>query len=66
MRDVVRRALGRMGVERHEIVTVYYGEGVERGAAEQLAQRIKTWFPTLEIEVMDGGQPYYAYILSAE
>jgi DAK2 domain fusion protein YloV len=66
MRDVVRRALGRMGVEKHEIVTVYYGEGVERGAAEQLAQRIKSWYPNLEIEVMNGGQPYYAYILSAE
>ncbi len=66
MRDVVRRALTRMGVEKHEIVTVYYGEGVERTAAEQLAKRIKSWFPKLDLEVINGGQPYYAYILSAE
>jgi uncharacterized protein len=66
MRDVVRRALTQMGIEKHEIVTVYYGEGVERSAAEQLARRIKGWFPSLELEVVSGGQPYYAYILSAE
>jgi len=66
LRDVVRRALTQMGIEKHEIVTVYYGEGVERSAAEQLAQRIKGWFPSLELEVVSGGQPYYAYIISAE
>jgi hypothetical protein len=55
-----------MGADRHEIVTIYYGEGIEAGAAQTLAQQIKSWFSSVEIEVVNGGQPYYAYIISAE
>jgi dihydroxyacetone kinase-like predicted kinase len=46
MLDVAQRALGRMGAGSHELFTVYYGEGVDRPAAEALAQRIKGWFPS--------------------
>jgi fatty acid kinase subunit A-like protein len=31
-----------------------------------MAKNIKTSYSQLEIEVVDGGQPHYAYILSAE
>ena len=37
-----------------------------RTTANEMAQRIKEWFPAQEIEVVDGGQPYYAFIISAE
>jgi dihydroxyacetone kinase-like predicted kinase len=66
MPEVVQRALSRMGIGKHEIVTIYYGEGIEAAAAQTLAQQIKSWFPRAEVEVVDGGQPYYAYIISAE
>jgi DAK2 domain fusion protein YloV len=64
--QVTREALTRMGAERHEIVTVYYGEDIAVADAQTLAQQIKSWFPGVEIEVVNGGQPYYAYIISAE
>jgi dihydroxyacetone kinase-like predicted kinase len=66
MHDVVRRALTRMGAAKHEIVTIYHGAGITLATAEMLAQHIKQWFPSLELEVVNGGQPYYAYIISAE
>jgi len=34
--------------------------------AQETAKRIKGRYSQLEIDVVDGGQPYYAYILSAE
>jgi uncharacterized protein len=64
--QVTHESLTRMGADRHEIVTIYYGEGIEAVAAQTLAQQIKSWFPGVEIEVVNGGQPYYAYIISAE
>jgi DAK2 domain fusion protein YloV len=64
--QVTHESLIRMGADRHEIVTVYYGEGIEAAAAQTLAQQIKSWYPGVEIEVVNGGQPYYAYIISAE
>ena len=63
---VVRETLGRMNVGQYEIVTLYSGEGVSAATANEMAQRIKEWFPEQEIEVVHGGQPYYNYIISAE
>jgi fatty acid kinase len=66
MKYVIRETLQRMNIERHEIVTLYFGEGVTRQQAEETARSIKEKYSHLEIEVVDGGQPHYAYILSAE
>jgi uncharacterized protein len=58
--------LGRMSLDQREIVTVYYGEGVGREDAEALAERIRGRCSSVEIEVQQGGQPLYDYIISAE
>ncbi len=63
---VVRDTLTRMNVANFEIVTLYSGESVGAAAADEMAQRIKEWFPAQEIEVVHGGQPYYDFIISAE
>ena len=34
--------------------------------AHDVARHVKEWFPDQVIEVQNGGQPYYAYIISAE
>jgi DAK2 domain fusion protein YloV len=63
---VIRETLQRMNIDRYEIVTLYFGEGVTKQQAEDTARSIKEKYSHLEIEVVDGGQPHYAYILSAE
>jgi len=63
---VVRDTLTRMNVAQFQIVTLYSGENVNAAAADEMAQRIKEWFPAQEIEVVHGGQPYYDFIISAE
>jgi len=64
--QVIHDTLQRMHIERYEIVTLYYGEDVTAQEAQETAKRIKAQASHIEIEVVDGGQPYYAYILSAE
>ncbi len=66
MEHVIRDTLQRMNIDRYEIVTLYYGEAVTAHEAQETAKRIKAQYSHIEIEVVDGGQPYYAYILSAE
>src|SRR5438270_2699723 len=63
---VIHDTLQRMKIDRYEIVTLYYGEDVTAHEAQETAKRIKAQYSHIEIEVVDGGQPYYAYILSAE
>ncbi|HLQ28756.1 MAG TPA: DAK2 domain-containing protein [Ktedonobacteraceae bacterium] len=64
--QVIHDTLQRMQIDRYEIVTLYYGEDVTAQEAQETAKRIKAQYSHIEIEVVDGGQPYYAYILSAE
>jgi DAK2 domain fusion protein YloV len=66
VRAVVWELLEQMGTADREIVTLYYGNGVGRTEAESLAQAIRERYSSQEIEVVEGGQPHYYYILSAE
>ena len=66
VRDVVWTLLDQMGTQDREIVTLYYGNGVQREEAESLAKAIRQHFPAQEVEVVEGGQPHYYYILSTE
>ncbi len=52
----VCHALRQIGVNDAEIVTLYYGQGIDRGYAEQLAQEIRVAFPVLHVEIYTGGQ----------
>lgn len=64
--EVSKAALEQMRAEDYEIITIYYGESVTAEEAQQLATEIMDRYPDQEVEVIDGGQPHYHYILSAE
>jgi DAK2 domain fusion protein YloV len=49
-----------------ELVTIYYGEGVEEEEATEVAARIGKAHPGVEAEVIQGGQPHYRYLIAAE
>lgn len=66
MQRVIRDTLEHMDIQRFEIITLYFGEGTSEAEAEATARRIKEQYSQLEIEVVSGGQPHYAYIISAE
>ena len=64
--DTLFDLLERMGVENLEIVTLYYGEDVTADAANTLSERLRRKHSHLDVEVVEGGQPHYFYIISAE
>lgn len=66
METVLNETLKRMQIEHLEIITLYFGEDVTAQEAEETARRIKGSYPQLEIQVVNGGQSHYAYIISAE
>ena len=64
--QVAMRTLEVMHVEDLEIITVYYGASIRDDEAQRLADEITNRYPDQEVELVDGGQPHYHYILSAE
>lgn len=64
--SVVVRTLKRASVDLHEVVTVYVGEGVAEAEAGDLASSIRNEWPEVQVEMVDGGQPHYPYLISVE
>jgi len=64
--QVIEEVLRQMKAKEYEIITIYYGENVTQGEAEALAARISQDYPEQETELVNGGQPHYLYVISAE
>jgi dihydroxyacetone kinase-like predicted kinase len=64
--DVVNKALGKLGPNSYELVTVYRGEGASEADLASLRSSIQSSYPGLEVEVQQGGQQHYPFILSVE
>lgn len=52
--------------EDSELVTVYYGSDVTAEDAEALTAKLQESCPDVEIELQEGGQPIYYYLISVE
>ena len=52
--------------EDSEVISVYYGGGIEEEEAEKLGALLEEEYPDQEIELLEGGQPVYYYIISVE
>jgi dihydroxyacetone kinase-like predicted kinase len=63
---VAEAVLGRIDIGRYEVMTIYWGEGVTQEQADGLASWIAGHCPDIEVEIVEGKQPYYHYIISAE
>jgi dihydroxyacetone kinase-like predicted kinase len=50
----------------YELITLFYGEGLKHAEANHIADLIREKYPTQEIEVQEGGQPHYQFIISIE
>ena len=48
------------------LITVYYGEDVDEAAAQSVADSLCASFPDAEVSTINGGQPVYYYMISAE
>jgi DAK2 domain fusion protein YloV len=64
--QVINETLDKAGLNKAEVVTLYYGEEAKETEANQIKDMISTRYPQLQIEVVNGGQPHYEYIISVE
>jgi uncharacterized protein len=64
--EVVHKALSKLGPDAYELVTVYRGEQASDAELAELESEIRTSYPSLEVEVQQGGQQHYPFILSVE
>jgi len=63
---VIRNLLDSIDMDDVEIVTIYHGADANEDQASQIGELIEGSHPEVEVEVIDGGQAHYFYIISAE
>jgi len=58
--------LREMGADRLELITLYSGADVTKQSSAALMQQLAQAYPEQTIELQEGSQPFYDYIISAE
>ena len=66
VKETLFTLLDQMDAKDLEIVTLYYGNNVIAAEAETIGAAIHEKYSNLEVEIVEGGQPHYDYIISAE
>lgn len=64
--DVTKELVEQLMTEESSLVSLYYGQEITETAAQTLADRIAAEHPDVDVEIHEGGQPIYYYVLSVE
>ncbi|MGZ6317274.1 MAG: DAK2 domain-containing protein [Anaerolineales bacterium] len=62
----VLELLEKAKADEHELVTLIYGEDISQNEANRIGDAVRQAHPALEIEMQNGGQPHYQFIISIE
>jgi DAK2 domain fusion protein YloV len=66
LEDACLQFLEKAQAEDYELITLFYGEDTQRPEVNHIVDIIRETYPDHEIEVQDGGQPHYQFIISIE
>jgi DAK2 domain fusion protein YloV len=58
--------LDKAHANEYELITLFYGADLSRQDANQLAELVRQSYPHQEVELQEGGQPHYYFIISLE
>lgn len=66
IRETIFEMMDQMIDADTELISIYYGNDVERETAESVCAEAESRYPGCDVELQSGGQPVYYYIISAE
>lgn len=64
--DVVIETVEKLMNDDISLVTLFYGEDVKEEDAEKVRETLEEKYPDIDIDVIEGDQPIYYYIISLE
>ncbi len=66
IQKVALQMVQEMADEDSELISIYYGSDVSEEQAEALCQQLEESYPDFDVEMNNGGQPIYYYVISVE
>lgn len=58
--------LERARADDYELITMFYGADMPKNEVNRIADIVRRAYPNQEVEVQDGGQPHYQFIIAIE
>ena len=66
MTTTLKEVFAKMIDEDSEIITIYVGEEGNKELAEEISEYLESTYEDVEVEIHDGKQPVYPYLMSVE
>lgn len=63
---VAEKLLSQMVDDDAELITLYYGDNIEKEEAQQMEKLLENKFDSYDVELLNGGQPIYQYMIAVE
>jgi DAK2 domain fusion protein YloV len=64
--DACLQALAQINASDYELITLFHGEDLPSSETNRIVDKIREAYPGQEIELQEGGQPHYQFIMSIE
>ena len=64
--DAAREGLQHSSADENSVITLYWGEGASAESAAALQEEMEEAYGGAEVDVYEGGQPHYPYLVSVE
>ena len=58
--------LNKANTNDRERITLFYGQNITKNDVNQIVDQIRTAYPMHEVELHEGGQPHYQFIIAIE
>ncbi len=65
-KDACVELLRKAHADHFELITLFYGANILKSEAYQIADHIRSLYPQQEVEVQEGCQPHYQFIIAIE
>ncbi|HVP21646.1 MAG TPA: DAK2 domain-containing protein [Anaerolineaceae bacterium] len=66
LEDACIGLLKKVHTEDRERITLFYGDNISKNEVNTIVDKIRAAYPKHEIELHDGGQPHYQFIIAIE
>ncbi len=66
LEEAVMNFMKSIDTEEYELITLFYGENIDKAIAEKIAEDLQNQYEDFEVDLQYGGQPHYQFIISVE
>jgi fatty acid kinase len=66
VRHACMQLLDKASAAEHELITLFYGQDLSHAEANRIADEVRAAYAGQEVELQEGDQPYYQFLVSIE